>query len=179
MTTSKWSLNSNQSDVLIKARHSIIAYLISKINKFKGSIAIKNDELEDASVEFMIDINSRTGKLEEFDTNLKLNDLLDTNKYPTISFKSISFQKVNANINFLKGYLTINNITKIVEFDAVLTELETNQNFSKALFEIMGKINRKDFGLSPVAFNESGGVAIGSNINLIANLEFITQNPIN
>ncbi|MEC4004109.1 YceI family protein [Flavobacterium sp. SUN052] len=174
MTATTWTINSNQSDVLIKAKHSIIAYLASAINKFKGSIAVKNDELEDASVEFLIDINSKNGKLEQFDTNLKLNDFLDTNQHPTIQFKSTSFQKVNSNINFLKGNLTINNITKVVELDAILTDLETNSGKSKALFEVVGKINRKDFGLSTTAFNEVGGIAIGQEINLIANLEFST-----
>ena len=46
---------------------------------------------------------------------------------------------------------------------------------SKALFEVIGKINRKDFGLSTTAFNEVGGIAIGQEINLIANLEFSTH----
>ena len=174
MTATMWTINSNQSDVLIRAKHSIIAYLASKINKFKGSIAVKNNELEDASVEFLIDINSKGSKLEHFDSNLKLNDFLDTNQHPTISFKSTSFQKVNANINFLKGNLTINNITKVVELDAVLTDLDTKNGMSKALFEIVGKINRKDFGLSTIAFNENNGIAIGQEINLIANLEFST-----
>ena len=174
MTATAWTINSNQSDVLIRAKYSIIAYLASAINKFKGSIAVENDELEDASVEFLIDIHSKESKLEHFDSNLKLNDFLDTNQHPTISFKSTSFQKVNSNINFLKGDLTINNITKVVELDAILTDLETNNGVSKALFEIVGKINRKDFELSTIAFNENNGIAVGQEINLIANLEFST-----
>lgn len=174
MTATTWTINSNQSDVLIRAKHSIIAYLASTINKFRGSIAVKNDELEDASVEFSIDINSKEGKLEQFDTNLKLNDILDTKQNPIISFKSTSFQKINSNINFLKGNLTINNITKVVELDAVLTDLETKNGISKAIFEVVGKINRKDFNLSTNAFNETNGISIGQEINLIANIEFST-----
>ena len=48
LNTTKWSLNSNQSDVLIKARHSIIAYISGSLNKFKGSIDMQNNEVEDA-----------------------------------------------------------------------------------------------------------------------------------
>ena len=179
MTATKWTIDTNQSDVLIRARHSIVSYLASRINKFKGSIAVKDDQLEDASVEFLIDINSKDGKLEQFGTYLKWNNFLDRNQHPTISFKSTSFQKVNSNINFLKGNLTINNITQVVELDAVLKDIETRSGVSKALFEVFGKINRKDFGLPSNAFNEKSGMTIGQEINLIANLEFSTSSKLN
>ena len=179
MTATKWTIDSEQSDVLIKTRHSIIAYLVSKSNTFNGSISVVNDELHDANVEFLFDINTKAGKLEQFDTSLKLNDFIDTIQNPTISFKSTSFQKVNSNINFLKGNLTINNITKVVELDVILTGLETYNGSSKANFEILGNINRKDFGLSYNAFNQNNGVVLGQDMNLTANLEFNTHTSFN
>ncbi|MFM9988164.1 YceI family protein [Flavobacterium sp.] len=175
MTAANWDIDSRQSDVILRARHSIIAYLASSINKFKGSINVKNDELEDASVEFEIDVNHKIGKLEKMETNFKLKDLFDTTQNPIISFKSTSFEKVNANINFIKGYLSINNVTKIVEFDAVLIDLETYNGTSKATFEVVGKINRKDFGLSYNLFSESNGIMIGQEITINANLEFLSK----
>jgi polyisoprenoid-binding protein YceI len=48
----------NQSDVLIKARHSIIAYIAGSLNKFNGHLDIYEDEIEDASVEFQLDVNN-------------------------------------------------------------------------------------------------------------------------
>jgi polyisoprenoid-binding protein YceI len=176
MTTEKWTVDSSQSDVLIRSKHSIVAYLANSINKFDGTIAVKNNQLEDASIEFLIDINSKEGKLEQFDVNLKLIDFLDTNKYPSIRFKSIAFEKINSTTNFLKGYLTINNVTKIIELDAELISLETRNGISKALFEVNGTINRKDFGLTPLAFNEAYGMAVGQELNLAANLEFHSNN---
>jgi polyisoprenoid-binding protein YceI len=106
------------------------------------------------------------------DTNLRLNDFLDINEYPIISFKSTSFQKVNNNINFLKGNLTIKNITKVVELDTEFLGYNgTNEN-RKATFEITGEINRKDFGLAFNSYNQTGGLSVGQDIKLIANLEF-------
>lgn len=104
-----------------------------------------------------------------------MKDLFDTTQNPIISFKSTSFEKVNANINFIKGYLTINNVTKIVEFDAVLIDLETYNGTSKAIFEVVGKINRKDFGLFYNLFSESNGIMIGQEITINANLEFLSK----
>ena len=58
----KWTVDSNQSDVLIKMRHSIIAYLAGSINKFNGHIDIEDNEIEDASIEFYLDINNKDAK---------------------------------------------------------------------------------------------------------------------
>lgn len=170
--TTTWTIDSNQSDVLIKIRHSIIAYLAGTINKFKGHIDIQDNEIEDASIEFSLDVNNKDTKIEQIDTHLRLNDFLDINEYPIISFKSTSFQKVNKNINFLKGNLTIKNITKVVELDAEFIGINANNGDRKAAFEITGAINRKDFGLTFNSFNQTGGLAIGQDIKLIANLEF-------
>ncbi len=168
----KWKIDSNQSDVLIKMRHSIIAYLAGTVNKFKGHIDIKDDQIEDASIEFLLDVNNKDSKLEQIDTKLILNDLFDTKEYPIISFKSISFQKVNKNINFLKGNLTIKNITRVVELDAEFIGINTYNGDRKAGFEITGKINHKDFGLNFNSFNQTNGLTLGQDIKLMANLEF-------
>ena len=167
----KWTVDSNQSDVLIKMRHSIIAYLAGSTNKFNGHIDIEDNEIEDASIEFYLDINNKDSKLEQIDTKLILNDLFEINKFPVISFKSTSFEKVNKNINFLKGNLTIKNITKVVELDAEFMGFNTYDGNQKAAFEITGHINRKDFGLNYTSFNQIGGLALGQDIKFMANLE--------
>ena len=168
----KWTIDSSQSDVLIKMRHSIIAYLAGTINKFDGHIDIANNEIEDASIQFSLDVKNKDNKLEQIDSNLKMTDLFDVNQYPIISFKSTSFEKINKNINFLKGNLTIKNITKPVELDAEFIGINDYNGNQKAAFEVTGKINRKDFGLTYNSFNQNGGLALGQDIKLIANLEF-------
>ncbi|TRX36363.1 YceI family protein [Flavobacterium restrictum] len=170
--TTTWTIDSNQSDVLIKIRHSIIAYLEGTINKFNGYVNIQDNEIEDAAIEFSLDVNNKNSKLEQIDSHLRLHDFLDVNAYPIISFKSTSFQKVTKNINFLKGNLTIKNITKVVELDAEFLGYNAYDGDQKAAFEITGAINRKDFGLDYNSYTQSGGLAMGQDIKLIANLEF-------
>ena len=172
ISATKWAIDSNQSDVLIKARHSIIAYIAGSINKFKGHINIHEDSVEDASIEFCVDVNNTSTKLEQTDTHLIVNDFLHINEFPYINFKSTSFQKINDNINFLKGELTIHNITKVVEFDTEFIGIRTYEGVEKAVFEVVGEINRKDFGLTSNSNNLTGGLSLGQEIKLIANLEF-------
>jgi polyisoprenoid-binding protein YceI len=153
-------------------RHSIIAYIAGTVNKFKGSIDITDNQINDATIEFLLDVNNTDSKVELIDTSMKLNDLFDIQQYPIISFKSTSFQKVNSDINFLKGNLTIKNITKVVELDAAFLGINNYDGVNKAAFEVVGQINRKDFGLTYNTFAQAGGIAVGQHIKLIANLEF-------
>ena len=168
----KWNIDSNQSDVQIKMRRSTIAYLDGSINKFGGHIDIEDNEIEDASIEFTLNVNNKRSKLKQIDSHVKMNDLFDVHQYPMISFKSTSFEKINTNINFLKGYLTIKNITRVVELDAEFTGINAFRGDKKAGFEITGKINRKDFGLNYNSYTHTSGLTLGQDIKLIANLEF-------
>ena len=167
----KWAIDSNQSDVLIKSRHAIIAYLSGPVNKFNGYVDIQDDEIKNASVEFSLHVDRDETKLEQIDTNVRLKDFFDIKTYPIISFKSTSFEKVAKNINFLKGNLTIQNVTKYVELDAELIAINTYNGDKKAAFEITGQINRNDFGLAFHSFTQTNGLPIGHDIKFIANLE--------
>lgn len=168
----KWKVNSNQSDVLIRMRHSIIAYLGGTINSFQGYADFNNNEIEDATIAFSLDVKNRESKLEQFSNYLKLNDFFDVNQYPTISFKSTSFQKINKNINFLKGDLTIKNITRTVELDVELIETDHLDGEKKIAFELTADINRNDFGLASNSFHFNNGLTTGQDIKLVANVEF-------
>ena len=168
----KWMIDPNQSDILIKMRHSIVAYMTGTHNKFDGYVEMKDNEIEATSVEFLINVNNNETKLEPKKAHLPLNDFLDIKEYPIISFKSTSFEKINKNINFLKGNLIIRNITKVIEFDSEYLGFKSYNGTEKVAFEITGDINRKDFGLNFTSFNQTGYLSSGNNIKLIANLEF-------
>lgn len=175
MTPTKWNLNVNQSDFMVRAKNSIIAYLDSSFNQLSSSIDIVNNQLTNANLEFVLDVNKKEGKLEHIDSHLKLKDYMNLNEYPLVVFKSISYEKINDSINFVKGYLTINNITKVVELDTKIVESEYNKDSSKVLVEIIGEIKRQDFGLFSNFNVENNGLLIGYNLSLTANLEFTTN----
>jgi polyisoprenoid-binding protein YceI len=164
----EWAIDASKSDVLIKSRRSFIDYMSGSQNNFKGHVDIQNDEVENASIEFLLHVN--TNKTA---SDFKLIDFFETDETPVIEFKSTSFQKINKNLNFLKGNLTIKNITKTVELDTEFIGYNNYNGVQKALFEITGTIDRKEFGLQYNSFPHPGGYAVGSDLKLIANLEFI------
>jgi polyisoprenoid-binding protein YceI len=168
--TTKWTIDSDQSDVLIKMKDATITYLGNETNHFDGFVSIDEDQIEDASVEFFLDSNTFSSQKRDALQKIKNNG--DANKKPLIRFKSTSFQKIKNNINFLKGYLTIKDITKMVELDAEFIGINNYNGVKKAAFEIKGDINRRDFGLDKNFNNSKGKFGFGKDLKLIANLEF-------
>ena len=106
------------------------------------------------------------------DGHLKNADFFDVEKYPVITFKSTSFTKVSGEDYKLAGNLTIKDVTKPVELAVEYGGSEKdgygNQKYG---FEVTGKINRKDFGLTYNALTEAGGLTIGEDVKVIANIQ--------
>lgn len=166
----KWTIDEEQSDVLIKMKDATITYLGGETNHFNGFVSLDEDGIEDASVEFYLD--STTILSQKKDAPLQINDKNNSIKKPLIRFKSTSFQKIKNNLNFFKGYLTIKDVTKMVELDAEFIGINNYNGAKKAAFEIKGNINRRDFGLDKNFNNSKGNFGFGKDLKLIANLEF-------
>lgn len=163
----KWTIDPNQSDVLIKMKDSTITYLGGETNHFNGFVSLDEDGIEDASVEFYLDNNTIPSQKRESTSQIN-----NTNKKPLIRFKSTSFQKIKNNLNFFKGPLTIKDVTKMVELDAEFIGINNCNGTKKAAFEIKGNINRRDFGLDKDFNNSKEKFGFGKDLKLIANLEF-------
>lgn len=156
MYTTHWIIDTAASDVLIKPLRRTRRYVNSTITSTEGSIQIADNALIDAQIEFVLDLSPKQTPIYS----------------PKISFKSISFQKINAHINFIKGVLTMNKVSKIVEMEAVLTSLTQENGVNKAGFEINGILTKKEFGWNDHEPMMIDGFPLGQHINLTAHLEF-------
>lgn len=161
-------LNHTESDFLIKVRKKITSYLKNKVKKSSGYVIVKNNTIENVSLEFELEI-SKENEIRK--NGIILNNIAISNEN-IISFKSLSFQKINPNINFIKGHLTINNITKVIELEAYTKIIKEKNEKSKVVFELIGEINKSDFSLGLNEKVRINGKAIGKQINIEGNFEF-------
>jgi polyisoprenoid-binding protein YceI len=67
-------------------------------------------------------------------------------------------------------------VTKAVELDAELGGIAKDPwGNTKAGFTLSGKINRKDFGLNWNVALETGGILVGEDVKLHAEVQFVKQ----
>ncbi len=167
----KWTIDAAQSEVLLKSRKNTIGYLDSNNNTFEGHVDFNGSEVENASIAFSMGMHDLK-TIDEMDSKfVELIDLFNMTEIPVMRFQSTSFEKINKNINFFKGNLTINDITRVVEFQAEYIDTDLLNGNKKVAFEITGNINRQDFGIkqNPMRTQEP---IMGKDIKFIANFEF-------
>lgn len=171
----KWAVDPTHSEVHFKVKHLVISTVTGTFKLFEGSLESENEDFNDADIEFSLDVNSIDTNQEQRDGHLKSADFFSSDIYPRITFKSTSFTKDGDDYE-LTGDLTIKDVTKPiklnVEYGGTATDSYGNV---KAGFEVSGKINRKEYGLTWSAVTEAGAIVVGEDIKLIINAQFSKQ----
>ncbi|HEY0244400.1 MAG TPA: YceI family protein [Mucilaginibacter sp.] len=175
-TLTKWVLDPMHSEVQFKIKHLVISTVSGFFKSFEGALETENDDFEDAKINFSLDINSIDTNQSQRDEHLKSAEFFDAEKYPQIKFTSTSFKKTDDDEFELIGDLTIRDVTKSVKLDVEFGGSTADfYGNTKAGFEVTGKINRKEFGLTWDGVTEAGSIVLGEDIKLSINVQFAKQ----
>ena len=172
-TLTKWTIDPTHSEITFKVKHLVISTVTGKFQEFDATIESDNEDFEDANITFEANINSIETGNEDRDNHLKSEDFFNASEFPKMTFKSTSFKKVGDGEYKLIGDLTIRGNTKQVELDAEYGGTVVDPyDQTKAGFEVTGKINRKEFGLTWSAVTEAGSVVVSDEVKLNLNVQF-------
>ena len=176
METTKWSIDPMHSEVQFKVKHLVISTVTGSFRSFEGSMESANEDFEDANISFSLNVDSIDTNQEMRDGHIKGAEFFDAEQFPTINFKSTSFKKAGGDDYKLNGDITIKGVTKPVTLDVAYggTAADFYGN-TKAGFEITGKINRKDFGLTWDGVTEAGSIVLGEDVKIIINIQLAKQ----
>ncbi|MCF0039131.1 YceI family protein [Dyadobacter fanqingshengii] len=175
MATTTWVIDPTHSEVQFKVKHLVISTVTGSFKSFEGSVETETEDFDGATVQFTADVTSIDTNQAQRDEHLKSGDFFDAAKHPKLTIKGTLVKKGDESYT-LKGDLTVKDVTKAVEFAVEyggnMTDFYGN---NKSGFEISGKINRKEFGLEWSAVTEAGGVVVGDDVKLIANIQVVKQ----
>lgn len=173
---STWTIDRSHSDVSFSVSHLVVSEATGKFKQFDGELKAKSDDFTDAEIAFTIDAASINTEDEKRDGHLKSADFFDVAKYPTITFKSKSFKKVDGNKYKLVGDLTMHGVTKTVELDAVFKgTAKSPWGQTVGAFKLSGTVDRKDFGLTWNKTLDNGGLLVGEIVTITANVEVVKK----
>lgn len=174
MATNKWILDLTHSEVHFKIRHLVISNITGAFNIFSGTLETKeHDNFNNASFDITIDVYSIDTNNTQRDEHLKSDDFFSADLYPQIKFKSTSFVHIEGDKHNLTGDITIKGKTKSITLDVLFGgEAKDGFGVDRAGFEITGTINRNDFDIHAPDVTEAGGLVLGEDIKLHANVQF-------
>lgn len=171
MEYTTWKVDPAHSEIGFRVRHMMISTVSGSFEEFDATIESADETFKDAKFSFSAPVASINTKNKDRDAHLKSDDFFNAEKYPTLSFKSKSFDG-----GTMVGDLTIRNVTKEISLQVDIHGIaEDSYGQTKAGFEATGTINRKDFNLNWNAVTEAGNVVVSDKVTLTIHAQFIKQ----
>lgn len=163
----KWVIDPAHTEVVFKVKHLVITTVTGTFNSFNGEVHTEREDFDGADVSFTIDVNSIETRSEDRNNHLKSDDFFNAEKYPQIKFTDGKLTKESDGSYKLNGQLTIREtttpITLDVDYNGTVKDPWGN---SKAGFELTGKLNRKDYGLTWNTITEAGSMLVGEEVKI-------------
>ncbi len=174
MTNTKWNIDPSHSELTFKIKHLMMTNVTGHFGSFTGSLESSGATFTDSKVQFTAQIASINTKNDQRDAHLRSPDFFDADKHPSLTFVSEHFTSNGGNDYSVSGMLTIKGISqKIVlaaEYEGTQKDPWGNE---KVGFSLSAKINRKDFGLSWNAPLEAGGLLVGEEVKISAEIQLV------
>jgi polyisoprenoid-binding protein YceI len=172
-----WKQDQAHSQVRFSVTHMVIAEVTGNFREFEVALVQKGTEdFAGSTLTATIKTASINTENEGRDKHLRSDDFFNADMYPTITFKSTSFEKTGADSYVIKGDLTIRDVTKPVTLAARYTgQAKDPRGNIKVGFKATTSINRFDYGVKWNKAIEAGGLVAGETIDITLLMELNQQ----
>jgi polyisoprenoid-binding protein YceI len=154
----------------------MISTVSGRFGEFKAGFETENDDFSKAKLHLEVRVNSISTYNEQRDAHLKNGDFFDTENYPVMVFESDRMENTGGEEYKLYGQLTMRGVTKKIVLDVESGGITKDPwGNTRTGFSVSGKINRQDFGISFGAVTETGGILLGDEVKIAANVQFVKE----
>lgn len=154
-------------------KHLVVSTVRGHMGQVAGTLQFDAADPAKSTVEATIDVRGIDTNDTKRDEHLRAPDFFDAAKYPTITFKSKSAERVGEGKYKVTGDLTIKGVTKEVVLDVEGATKPFKDPFGNIKLGGVArtKINRQDFGVSWSRTMDGGGLVVGDDVEIIIDIE--------
>ena len=163
-----WTYNASHSRVGFVVSHFGLTFVHGHFRDADVKLDINEDDPSESSVEVTIDARSMTTDFERRDDAVKGENYLETDQYPTITFKSTRVEPRGDNRYALIGDFTLHGVTKELALDTTYAGEATDARGTTLRgLAARASIKKSDFGIrgSPLEPN------VAENIDIVIDVE--------
>jgi polyisoprenoid-binding protein YceI len=172
-----WSIDPSHTSAGFGVRHMMVSTTHGQFTKVAGAVEIDDADVTRSQIDVTIDAASIDTRDAKRDEHLRSADFFDVAKYPTITFRSTRIVKGEGGKLLATGNLTLHGVTRPVTLtiDSLTPSSKTPWGTTVRGATATGKLSRKEFGLVWNKALETGGVAVGDEIELGIDAELVAQ----
>ncbi len=170
-----WKSDPTHASVQFAVSHLMVSTVRGTFDTFDVTATIDENDVSRSSVEATIEVASVNTRNEKRDDHLKGADFFDVATHPTLTFKSKAVEKVQDNAYKVTGDLTLMGVTKevVLEVTGSPKAMKDPWGNSRVGGTATTTINRTDYGLKYNSVLDSGGVAIGEEVEITIDIELV------
>ncbi len=163
------------SNVGFKVRHLGISNVRGAFGEYEATVQFDPEDLGALSIEATIQASSIDTGNERRDDHLRSDDFFNVEAFPELRFESKEVRNIDGSEFELVGDLTIRDVTKEIVLESEFLGMGAGRNGRKAGFEARAKIDRFDYNLKFDALTETGGLVVGSDVEIVLDMELDEQ----
>lgn len=157
-----YSFDPNHTNILWHANHFGFSSPSGRFGIKSGTLMLDEATPGSSTVEVTIDTKSLVTGISKFDAHLMSADFLDTDKFPTASFKSTRVEVTGKDTANVYGNFTLHGVTKPIVLKTRFNKMGDNPITRKKTvgFSASTVIKRSEFGVDKYVPNVSDNVQI-------------------
>ena len=174
--TTVYELDPAHSHIGFSVRHMMVSQQRGVFRGVSGTLALDRADLSKSRVEIAIDVDTINTNVADRDNHLRGPDFFDVANHPRMTFVSREIQAHGDGLR-VTGDLTIRDTTRsvVLEVDPVSEESKDMYGLIRVGSSATTRISRKDYGLVWNAILETGGVALGDEVKITLDVQFIRK----
>jgi len=170
MAQSHWKIDAAHSSLQFSVRHLVIAKVRGAFKAYQGNLEFSEASPGAAAELRQVNVRVDAGSIDtgeaKRDEHLRGADFLDVERYPHFEFQSRTIERRGARYQ-INGDLTLHGITRPVVLEAELLGFGKDPwGNERVAFSGKARIERGDFGLTWNQALETGGVLVGTAIDI-------------
>jgi polyisoprenoid-binding protein YceI len=175
--TGTWTVDPAHSSVEFRVKHMMISTVRGRFGEFEGTIEAAPD-YHQSQVRGTVKAASIDTNEPRRDDHLRSADFFDSEQHPEIGFESTGIEHVEKGKFRVGGELTMHGETRPVEFEVTVHGVTRDpQGQDRVGLEVRGTISRGEFGLRWQQALETGGVVVGDEVRIDADISAVCTSP--
>lgn len=167
-----WVFDDAHSNLQFAVTNLMVAEIEGSMQIKKATFYSAKDDLSDATVYILADVNTIDTDNDGRDEYLRGPDFFNAEKYPDLTFQSTSFKKTGENKYTVVGNLTFHGITKPVTMNVIATKAIRPYDSKTVLgFKATGVIKRTDFDIA----SSTPSAVLGDEVDIKGNVIFVLE----
>ncbi len=168
----QYDIDPAHSTVGFKVKHMAVSWVRGSFDDFGGTFTFDPASPAAAQVQAEIKVASISTGNAKRDAHLVNPDFFDAGKYPTMTFTSTGLKMTSDTEGVLTGNLTMHGVTREVVLDLTYNGgVKDPWGIERVGFSATGKLDRQDYGLTYNTVLDTGGLAVGNDIEFTIEVE--------